>query len=72
MLRIAIHVRERTALNDPPAAHDNNRVAQMSHDAQVMGHEDHRQTAFPHQVIEQVKDLGPHRHIERRYGFVSK
>ena len=37
MLRIAIHVRERTALNDPPAAHDNNRVAQMSHDAQVMG-----------------------------------
>ena len=60
-----------TRLDEQPALHDRDAVAEVGDDAEVVRHEQHRHVALGLQVAQQIEHLGLHRHVERRGGLVG-
>ena len=55
----------RGSLDDAPEIHDRNPVGDVLHDREIMTNEDRRQTQFLLQILQQVQNLCPDRHIQR-------
>jgi hypothetical protein len=61
----------RSFLRNPPHVHHDDPVGHVPHHRQVVGDEQVRQPALALQVVQQVQDLGLHRHVEGAGGFVE-
>ena len=55
----------RPGLDDPPGVHHRDPVAQLGHDAEVVGDEDERQVRLALDVLQEAQVLGLDRHVER-------
>ena len=53
------------ALDHPTRVHDEDAVAELGHDAEVVRDQQHRRAALGHEPLEQVEDLRLRRHVER-------
>jgi hypothetical protein len=60
-----------TFFDDTSAVHDGHAVGHFGHHAKVVCDEEQRQSQPAAQVSEQVENLGLHRDIQRRRGFVG-
>tara|TARA_B100001146_G_scaffold224937_1_gene245115 strand:- start:2887 stop:3369 length:483 start_codon:yes stop_codon:yes gene_type:complete len=58
-------------LHDPSVLHDHHPIAQVLHDSDVVGDHDDRHPLVLSESVEQTKDLGSHRDIERRQRLVT-
>ncbi len=71
MLRRREHALDRTLLDDLAFLHHADSVGEPSHDAEVVGDEQHRHAEPLLQVLEQRKDLRLHGDVERGGGLVG-
>jgi hypothetical protein len=60
----------RPLLHDAARIHHRDPVAELRHDAEVMGDEEDREPPVAAQIVEQRQDLRLHRDVERGGGFV--
>ena len=61
----------RRQLHDAPDVHHGHAVADVSHDAQVVRHEEIRQPKLGLQIEQEIQDLGLHRHVQGRDGLIG-
>ena len=61
----------RATLDDAPGVHDHDAVGDFRHHAQIMGDQDDGRAEVTTQPLDQLEDLGLHRHIERRGRLVG-
>src|SRR5437870_200566 len=61
----------RADLDDAAEIHDRDAVADRPHDREVVGDEEQRQIVGSAKTLQQVEDLRPNRHVERRDGLVG-
>ena len=59
-------------LDATPALHHHQTTAQMRHHRQVMADHHVGQAAALAQIVKQVEDLGLHRGVQRRSGFIEQ
>ncbi len=71
MLRISEDLSRRTCFGDLTLRHDDDAVAKLGRDAQIMRYEKQRQVEPFAQVCEQAKNLRLYRDIERGDRFVG-
>ena len=65
MARPVEDLARRPGLHDPARVHDGDAVAQLGHDAEVVGDEDQREVGLALDVLQQAQVLGLDRHVER-------
>ena len=61
----------RRQLHHAPDVHHGHAVADVSHDAQVVRHEEIRQPKLGLQIEQEIQDLGLHRHVQGRDGLIG-
>ena len=61
----------RRQLHEAPDVHHGHAVADVSHDAQVVRHEEIRQPKLGLQIEQEIQDLGLHRHVQGRDGLIG-
>ncbi len=71
MLRAVEHLPHRPLLDDAPKIHHGDRVAEMADHAEIVRHEQERETAPGAQTVQEAKDLGLHRNVQGGDRFVG-
>jgi hypothetical protein len=71
VLRAREHLARRAVLDDPAEVHDRDPVAEVAHDAEVVGDEEVREVEGLLEPFEQVENLGLDRDIQRGDGLVD-
>src|SRR5690606_25851348 len=71
LLRVTEDVVQGAALHHLPMIHDDDLISHVGHDAEVVGDHQYRHAEFGLQVLDEFKDLGLDRDIERRGGLVG-
>jgi hypothetical protein len=71
MLRIAEHLGDRALLDDLALEHHADAIRDLTHDAEIMGDEQHRHVEPALQLGEELQDLRLHRHVEGGGGLVG-
>jgi hypothetical protein len=61
----------RAGFHEPAEKHDQDAVAEVPHDAQIVAEEKVREVKRLAQVHEQIEQPGPDRHVERRDRIVA-
>lgn len=69
--RIGHHLGGRPRLDDLPGVHHRDAMGELRHQGQVMGDEDHSESQFLAEVVQQFHHLLLHRHVEGRGRFVG-
>ena len=71
MRRLLVDLVPRPDLDDLAEVHDGDAVGDVAHDRQIVRDEEVRQAEAALQLLEQVDDLRPDRHVERRHRLVE-
>ena len=71
VLRAAQDAAHRPRFDDVAGIHDGDAVAQLRHDADIVGDQQDRQVDLAHQVGDQAQDLRLHRNVQRRGRLVG-
>ena len=71
MARQVEHVAHGPRLDDAAGVHDGHAIAELGHDAEVVGDEHHGQARLALDVLQQPQVLGLDRHVERRRRLVG-
>ena len=71
MRRLLVERVGRADLADLAEVHDDDAIAHVLHDREVVRDEDQREAVAGLHVLEQVEDLRLHRHVERRHRLVA-
>ena len=72
MGRTGIDLRGGTDLAELAEVHHGDAVAHVADDREVVGDEQHRQPVAPLHRLEEIEDLGLHRHVEGGHGLVAQ
>ena len=71
MPRVGEHLVRRRLLDDPPQVHDRDPVADVAHDREIVGDEQHGEAEPLAQALEQVEHVCLHRDVEGGDGLVG-